>query len=100
MKLEIPKNLVNKKTWQRILYTLLFSIAFSLAKTILTAIVIIQLIIVLFTGNTQDTLKGFSQQLSRYLYQITQYVSFNSEKQPFPFGDWPKTAAPEDVNFS
>ena len=37
MKLEIPENLVNKKTWQRILYTLLFSIAFSLAKTILTA---------------------------------------------------------------
>lgn len=100
MKLEIPKNLVNKNTWQRILYTLLFSIAFSLVKTIVTAIVIIQLIILLFTGNTQETLKDFSQQLSRYLYQIAQYVSFNREQQPFPFGDWPKTVVPKDTNLS
>ena len=89
MKMEVPKHLSDKKTWQRILYTLLFSIAFSLAKTILSFAVVIQIIIVLFTGNPHRNVKSFSQQLSRYLYQIAQYVSFNCEQQPFPFDDWP-----------
>jgi hypothetical protein len=89
MNIEIPKHLSNKKTWQRILYTLLFSIAFSLAKTILSVLVVVQLAIVLFTGTPHAMIKQFSQQLSRYLYQIAQYVSFNSEEQPFPFSNWP-----------
>lgn len=89
--MEIPKHLSNKKTWQRILYTLLFSIAFSLAKTILSFAVVIQLLIVLFTGTPHDSIKQFSQQLSRYVYQVAQYVSFNREQQPFPFDDWPST---------
>jgi len=89
MNIEIPKHLSNKKTWQRILYTLLFSIAFSLAKTVLSFAVVIQIFIVLFMGTPHSSVKGFSQQLSRYLYQIAQYVSFNSEQQPFPFDDWP-----------
>lgn len=87
--MEIPKHLSNKKTWQRILYTLLFSIAFSLAKTVLSFAVVIQILIVLFTGTPHESIKSFSQQLSRYLYQISQYVSFNREAQPFPFDDWP-----------
>jgi len=87
--MEIPKHLSNKKTWQRILYTLLFSIAFSLAKTVLSFAVVIQIMIVLFTGTPHESIKSFSQQLSRYLYQISQYVSFNREEQPFPFDDWP-----------
>ena len=90
MQIEVPQHLTNKETWQRILYTILFCIAFSIAKTVLTFVVIIQLIIVLFTGNTQDTIKSFAKQLSEYIYQIAQYVTFNSEKQPFPFSDWPK----------
>lgn len=89
MKIEIPKHLSDKKIWQRILYTLLFSIAFGFAKMILSFAVVIQIMIVLFTGIPHASIKGFSQQLSRYLYQISQYVSFNSEQQPFPFSDWP-----------
>ena len=89
MKIELPKHLSDKKIWQRILYTLLFSIAFSLAKTVLGFAVVIQILIVLFTGTPHASVKSFSQQLSRYLYQVAQYVSFNREQQPFPFDDWP-----------
>lgn len=89
MKLEIPEHLTNKETWQRILYTILFCIAFSIARTVLSFLVIIQILIVLFTGSTQDTLKRFGKQIAEYVYQITKYVTFNSNEQPFPFSDWP-----------
>ena len=90
MQIEIPQHLSNKTTWQRILYIILFSIAFSIAKTVLTFAVIIQVIIVLFTGKPHENLKIFGQQLSEYLYQTSKYMTFNSDTQPFPFSDWPK----------
>lgn len=96
MKLDIPEHLTNKNTWQRILYTILFCIAFSIARTVLLFVVIIQILIVLFTGNTQDTLKNFGKQLSEYIYQITKYVTFNSDTQPFPFSDWPNSKLDSD----
>lgn len=90
MQIKIPPNLSNKTIWQRILYIILFSIAFSVAKTVLNLAIIIQVIIVLFTGKPHENLKNFGRQLSEYLYQISKYMTFNSDLQPFPFSDWPK----------
>lgn len=91
MKVDIPEHLTKKETWQRILYTILFCIAFSIARTVLGFVVVLQLLIVLFTGSTQEALKNFAKQLATYIYQIVKYVTFNSDEQPFPFADWPNS---------
>jgi hypothetical protein len=44
----------------------------------------------LFTADTNERLRKLSQGISTYIYQILQYLNFNSEYQPYPFGAWPK----------
>ncbi len=79
----------DKSVWQRLLYMLLFVVAYSVVETILTAIVIIQILFRLFRGETNGRLLSFSAQAARYIYDVLQYLTFNSEEKPFPFSDWP-----------
>jgi hypothetical protein len=44
---------------------------------------------VLFTGDTNERLLTLGQNLSTYVYQITLFLTFNSDEHPYPFGDWP-----------
>ena len=83
----------DKSVWPRLLYMLLFVIAYSVVETVLTAIVIIQILFRLFTGSTNERLLRFSAQASRYIYDVLQYLTFNSENKPFPFNDWPTDQA-------
>ena len=83
----------DKSVWRRLLYMLLFVIAYSVVETILTAIVIIQILFRLFRGETNARLLTFSAQAARYIYDVLQYLTFNSEQKPFPFSDWPTDQA-------
>ena len=47
------------------------------------------------TGNTNDNLGRFGNQLSQYLYAIVQFQTFNTEDKPFPFGKWPESENPD-----
>jgi hypothetical protein len=50
----------------------------------------LQIFWVLFTGETNKPLEKFGQSLATYNYQIIRYLTFNTEKRPFPFYlDWP-----------
>jgi hypothetical protein len=44
---------------------------------------------VLFTGKPNERLSRFGLSLAIYTYQIVSYLTFNTERQPFPFTDWP-----------
>ncbi len=83
----------DSSVWQRLLYMLLFVIAYSVVETILTAIVLIQILFRLFSGKTNPRLLAFSAEASRYIYDVLQYLTFNSEEKPFPFRDWPSNQA-------
>lgn len=83
-------NLSNRNIWARVLYMLLFVIAYSISETILVFVAIFQVLAVLFTGHVHATVHQFGANLSGYMYQILQFVTFNSEDLPFPFTDWPE----------
>ena len=87
---ELKQNLKSHDTWSRILYMVLFVIFYSLAEVVLTAVVVIQLLLVLVTGSKNERLLKLGQSLSTYIYQVLSYLSFNSNHQPYPFGAWPK----------
>jgi hypothetical protein len=53
------------------------------------AVVVIQFGFVLITGDRNQKLLDFGASLSKFIYQILQFVTFNSEDKPFPFSDWP-----------
>lgn len=87
---ELKENLRKRQTWLRGLYMVLFILAFHVAEFVLGAVVLLQFLFTLFTGNTNLRLLQFGQNLSEYVYQILRFLTFNTEDMPFPFSDWPQ----------
>jgi hypothetical protein len=87
---DVKENLKSQSTWKRGLYMLIYTIFYTIAEIVLFALIIFQFLLKLFTGDTNDRLRKLGQGLSTYIYQILQFLNFNSEYQPYPFGAWPK----------
>jgi hypothetical protein len=86
----VKDNIKKPSTWKRGLYMLLFSFLSRIAEVVLFAVVVLQFLLKLFTDDTNERLGKLGQGISTYLYQVFQYLSFNSDYQPYPFGAWPK----------
>jgi len=86
---ELKENVTNTNVWIRLLYMALFSILYWAAEAILGVVIVFQFLFVLLTGSKNDKVLAFGAQLSTYAYQIFRYLTFNSEEQPFPLGEWP-----------
>ena len=87
---DLKHNLARKSIWIRGLYLLLFAIFCTLAEIILFAVVVVQFLHKLFTRNTNERLLKFGQSLAIYIYQIVQFLNFNSDFRVYPYGPWPR----------
>ena len=85
---ELKDNISQRGTWLRLLYIVLFAVIFIITEFIVAIVVIIQFGFVLLTGGVNTNLKDFGDDLSRYVYDILRYLTFNSDSLPFPFSDW------------
>ena len=92
----VKDNIMNIATWNRGLYMLLCTVFYSIAELVMFAVVIIQFLFKLFTGETNPRLLKLGQGLAIYIYQIVQFLNFNSEHHPYPFSGWPR-AEPKEV---
>lgn len=95
---DLKQNLSKSSIWTRLLYMLLFVIFYSVAEVVITAVVIFQFVVVLVTDGPNTRLLSFGQSLSRYVYQVMRFLTFNSEQHPFPFGGWPEVKSPPEDN--
>jgi len=89
MEPELKNNLRKRQTWLRGVYMLLFIVIYHVAEFVIGAVVLLQFLFTLFSGNTNLQLLRFGQNLSQYVYEILRFLTFNSEDMPFPFRDWP-----------
>jgi hypothetical protein len=89
---EVKGNLKNAEVWMRLLYIVIFYLFYGAAKVVLFVMVIYQFLSTLFTGKTNERLLDFGRQLSEYIYQTVQFLSYTSDDKPFPFADWPSGA--------
>jgi hypothetical protein len=79
----------------RLLYMLVFALTFWIVTWILAVTAIAQLILTLLGGTPNPELLKFSHGLSRYISQLVEFLTFLTEKPPFPFAPWPdRTLAP------
>lgn len=85
-----------KDTAIRLLFVILFAGIYSVAELVLYAIVILQFIFKLISGELNAKLVAFSKSLNHFIYQILQYVTFNRDEMPFPFAEWPSADNPTD----
>ena len=87
---DVKDNLKSQSTWMRGLYMLIYAVCYTIAEIVLVVVIIFQFLLKLFTAETNERLLKLGQGLSTYIYQILQFLTFNSEYQPYPFGAWPK----------
>ncbi len=92
---DIKDNIKQQSTWKRGLYMVLFSIFYTIAEVLLVAIVVFQFALKLVTDDSNDRLRRLGQSIGTFIYQIIQFLTFNSEYHPYPFGTWPKGALNE-----
>ncbi len=79
----------SKSTWIRILFVALFWVIFHVTQLVVLAVAIGQCLFSLFTGGPNAQLQKLGHDLSRFVQEILAYVTFNSDKRPFPFNDFP-----------
>ncbi len=88
--MNIKEHVVKGSTWLRGFFILLYVMIFWIAKVVAAGIILFQFGTLLFTGQINQRLQPFARSLSLYLYQIAQYLMFNTEEKPFPFNAWPQ----------
>ena len=73
----------------RVLYMLVFGVTFWILTWILAVTAIAQLVLTLLGGQPSPELLRFSKGLSRYISQVVEFLTFLTDKPPFPFAPWP-----------
>jgi len=90
---DLKENVMDTNIWMRLVFMLLFAVIFGATRVVLVIVIAVQFLWVLFSGNRNLQLLSFGSQLATFIYQIYRYLSFNTEKRPFPFGEWPSDKA-------
>ena len=88
---KLKEKLTDKNKWIRGLYMLLFTLIYKIAEILVTAVAAFQFVASLLTGKTNEHLMTLGQRLSIFIYQIIQFLTFNSEEKPYPFSPWPRS---------
>ena len=95
---ELTSEPSRRATWIRVLYVILFTLIYSVTEIVIVAVVVVQFGFVLISGDRNQKLLDFGADLSKFIYQILQYVTFNSEDKPFPFSDWPSVNGDDETD--
>lgn len=61
-----------------------------MAAALLILIITFQFVNKLVTGDTNKQFRQLSRSIASYIYQVFQFMSFNSNDIPYPFSDWPE----------
>ncbi len=86
------ENLKSISLWKRLAFMVLFVIAIGITEAIVIVIAVLQFLIKIFTGATNDKLEDFGSSLGIFVAQIYSFISFKSDERPYPFDkDWPKS---------
>lgn len=88
---QLKSNLTSSKHWIRLLFMILFALALQVASIVMTALVVVQFLFALITGNDNSQLRKFGDSLSIFIFDTLQFLIYNSEDKPFPFSDWPES---------
>lgn len=92
MEEQINGHLSHLQTWKRIFLMLLFAVVVTIARWLAWAVILMQLVFVLLSGEKNENIVKFGRSLSIYEYHILLFLTFSTEKLPFPFSPWHMSA--------
>jgi hypothetical protein len=86
----VEQHLKSRSTWLRLVFMIVMAVLYAISRIVVTAVIVLQFLHVLFTGDKNRQLTTLGQQLATYTYQIVVYLTFVSDVRPFPFdAEWP-----------
>ncbi len=77
----------------RVLHMILFAVVFWILCWTLAVTAILQLVLRLVSGQPNADVARFGAGLGRYARQVIEFLTFSSDRLPFPFSEWPGAAA-------
>jgi len=86
---EVETNEREKAGVSRALYTILYLIIGRFISMVLFVIAITQYIYSWLTGEPNEKILHFTEDLAQYSKELVSYVGFNTDEKPWPVGDWP-----------
>jgi hypothetical protein len=81
----MAKKSERKEAWFRIIVAIVSGIVLGLWKGLIQIITFVHWLVVVFSGKRNRDLAEFSEYFNTALYQFTRYMTFVSNKRPFPF---------------
>ena len=76
--------------WVRVLFVIFFIVVLHLIiGPLIVLLALAQGLFLIFTAKANENLAGFGALLAIYAAQILNFVTFHSERRPFPFSDFP-----------
>lgn len=86
----LEDHIKSRSTWLRLFYMLVLGFLYGVSRLVIVSVVVIQFFTVLLTGEINGSLRALGHSLAIYSYQIVNFLTFNTERLPFPFGSrWP-----------
>jgi hypothetical protein len=73
----------------RVIYMIIFGIAFWILCWTLIIATVLQLVVRLLNGKPSAELARFGAGLGVFARQVIEYLTFRTDKLPFPFSEWP-----------
>jgi len=87
---QLKHNLTSADHWLRLLFMVLFVILLEIAGVVMLAAIVLQFLFAIISGGPNDNLRRLGSQIASYIYQVLQFLIYNTEEKPFPFSDWPE----------
>ncbi len=98
MGVEAKKPWADIGNWKRIFFMILFGMISRIAEILLFTIAVIQIFFTLVTGARNARLLRFGGQLSAYIKDVFEFMTYNTEVKPYPFSDWPDFEVSEEAS--
>ena len=96
---DLVDNLREPSAWLRIAFMLAFALVLYLViAPIVLVLMLAQAIFTIVTGDHNDNLRKFGAAFGLYIFQILQFLTFNSNEKPFPFSEFPGIALEEEID--
>jgi hypothetical protein len=86
---QIKANVKDSSNWLRLFTMLVFMVIFYGVFVVTGVVGIIQFLARLMTGKTIGGLNSFIERLSDYAREVTAYITYATDKKPFPFSEEP-----------
>lgn len=82
---KIKNQVKDMNTWLRLFYMLVFGVVFYAVFFITVAISLIQFVANILSGKRLGSLDDFNQTLADYARDLVAFLTFRSDRKPFPF---------------